>query len=128
MSQETDKTRSDGAAIDRVALLESVRGKVALLHRIIGVFLEEYKELLHNVDQAIQNKEAKSLERAAHRLNGTLIAMTASAASAPAHKLEKMGRAEDMADASPTYELLATRVEQLVVELRAMVAEGVPPA
>lgn len=112
------------AAFNRAALIESVRGKMTLLHRIIDVFMQEHNELVGDVGQAIQNGDASSLERSAHKLNGTLIAMTAALASESAHKLELMGRSGDLAEATAVYEQLVARVEKLRRELDAMVAEG----
>lgn len=124
MDQYADTAKEEGAAFDRVALLESVRGKMPLLNRIIDVFLSEYIGLLTEVQRAIESDDARSLERAAHRLNGTLIAMTAHQASVSAHALERMGRSADLSEARPIYDILATRVDALQRELRAMVAEN----
>lgn len=122
MSQETDKSNENDVSINLEALMESVRGKIPLLQRIVGVFFDEYTGLLADVKRSIDENDAKSLEKAAHRLNGTLIAMTASAASELARKLERMGRAGDLADAIPTFNQLSARIDRLTVDLRALLA------
>lgn len=109
---------------DYDALMEKVRGKTALLHRIAKQFLIEYGELLGDVTQALFGDDHNALERSAHKFAGTLLTMCAESAAEPARKIENMARAGDLSGVDDAYSLLVGRVDRLQAALNKLLAEA----
>jgi PAS domain S-box-containing protein len=90
-----DRRRTD-AAFDPDTAMASVDGDAALLAEIVRIFREESPRTMAEIDRAIRDSEAASLDRAAHRLKGSLGAFGARTATALARQLETMGRSGDL--------------------------------
>jgi PAS domain S-box-containing protein len=95
----------DGARPDRLrteptfdpdATMASVDGDAALLAEVVRVFKEESPRTMTEIDRAIRDGEAASLNRAAHRLKGSVAAFGAGTATALARQLETMGRSGEL--------------------------------
>jgi signal transduction histidine kinase/CheY-like chemotaxis protein/HPt (histidine-containing phosphotransfer) domain-containing protein/streptogramin lyase len=79
-------------AFDPVWALARVEGDEALLQKMILLFLVQSEKLLREIRDAIQRGDGKTLERAAHKLKGSMGSFAASAAMEAASRLETMGR------------------------------------
>ena len=109
--------------IDFAQALERMDGDEELLAEQMKFFLNDGPELLDQIQQAIDERNARQLELAAHRLKGLVAAYDAEAAAETALELEKMGRAGLVAqDANDLLAKLRPAVEQLTQAMRVWMA------
>ncbi|MFH1734444.1 MAG: PAS domain S-box protein, partial [bacterium] len=108
---------SDVSIMDRDLALERVGGDADLLVELAGIFLEDYQNLAQNIQTAIDKKDAKSLEHAAHSLKGSVANFAATAVIDAASQLEKMGREGQLDSAEAMYETLTKELNRLLPAL-----------
>jgi PAS domain S-box-containing protein len=99
--------------IDIASALARVEGDVELLQEMVALFLEELPDLLTNLREAVTAGDAKAIERAAHKLKGSVGNFAAQPAFEAALRLEKIGRAGDLTEAEPAYQALLQDIEPL---------------
>jgi two-component system, sensor histidine kinase and response regulator len=109
-----------GTGVDRELALSRVGGDVELLKEIAGLFLEDYPKLLDELLAAAARGDAKTVERAAHGLKGSVSNFGARAAVDAAWMLESLGRAQKLADVEPGIRTLEQALEALRPELEAL--------
>ena len=88
-----------------------------LVTELIELFLEESPKLLADVQLAVQRRDAKAIERTAHRLKGSAGNFGMNATVATALRLEVLGRTGDLADADATCQSLSEELRQLQEKL-----------
>src|SRR5262245_14562483 len=94
--------------LDRSAVLERVGGDYDLLREITVIFLNDYPVLLEEIGGALNARDPKKLERAAHTLKGSVATFEAPTATQAAYRLESIGRCADFSDADLAFaELIA---------------------
>ena len=101
--------------LDRETALARVGGDIDLLKEIAALFLDEYPLALVEMHKALATGDAKSLERSAHGLKGSVANFGARTAVDAAFELEQFGRAHNL-DRAP--QALAT-LEQALAGLHA---------
>jgi len=84
--------RPTEAAFDLTTALARVEGDRKLLGKMIGLYFAQAKKLLPEIRGAGERGDGKALERAAHKLNGSLGGFGAKLAVEAALRLEIMGR------------------------------------
>ncbi len=87
------------AAMDRTVALSRVGGDAELLHEIGQLFLEEYPTLLTRLAAAVANQDARTVDRTAHSIKGSVANFGAPAAYQAALELEQMGHTGNLVDA-----------------------------
>lgn len=112
-SEESEASEPAGKVLDLTAALARVNSDEELFREIAGVFLDAYPELLSNIQDAITSDDAQALERSAHALKGTVGNFNAASAYEASLRLEKLGRAGDMVQASEAYATLEAEIERL---------------
>jgi HPt (histidine-containing phosphotransfer) domain-containing protein len=110
--------------IDRAAVLDRVGDDEELLREITAIFLTEYPSQIAEIRSAIGNQDAKRLERTAHSLKGSVSNFGAQAATSAAYRLEKIGRAQEMAQAPEAFDDLVSQFQRLRPELEALSGQG----
>ena len=103
------------APVDFPAALGWVDGDHALLTELIGIFLEDCPGRLHELEQAVQERNAIGVRQAAHSLEGMVACFATKSAQGLAHDMENLGKAGDVSKASallPTLLLEFARVMQ----------------
>jgi PAS domain S-box-containing protein len=99
-AREPDGARPDRlrthATFDPDTALASVDGDASLLAEVVRIFRKEGPRAMTEIDRAIRDGEAAGLDRAAHRLKGSLGTFGARTATALARQLETMGRSGDL--------------------------------
>jgi PAS domain S-box-containing protein len=110
---------------DMASALERVEGDVELLHEMVGLFLEELPELLTNLREAVTAGDAKAIERAAHKLKGSVGNFAAQPAFEAAFRLEKIGRAGDLTEAESGFQALLQEIEPLKLAFAELVKMAV---
>jgi HPt (histidine-containing phosphotransfer) domain-containing protein len=102
---------------NRYVALDRVGGDEELLREVLELFLSEYPNLLEDVQRAVQQSNAKSLERAAHTLKGSLSTIGAEIAAQTALSLELMGRTGQLDGACEQLGNLDMALRRLATEL-----------
>jgi HPt (histidine-containing phosphotransfer) domain-containing protein len=106
------------SVFDEARFLDRLDGDELLISEIVGMFLEECPKLMRNVCQAVAQVDAPALERAAHKLKGSVADMAAPQAVKAAQSLEQMGRQGDLKDAGAALESLESAIAQLTPALQ----------
>jgi HPt (histidine-containing phosphotransfer) domain-containing protein len=94
-------------------ILDRVGGDEDLLREITAIFVEEYPQLLQEIEAAIRDRSAVRLERAAHTLKGSVSNFGAQAATEAAYRLETLGRQGKLEQAEEALPDLLSEFVQL---------------
>ena len=103
--------------LDRDTALARVGGDLDLLKEIAALFLDEYPRALDDMHRALACGDAKTLERSAHGLKGSVANFGARAAVDAAFQLEQFGRAHKLDQAPPALTALERTLACLHAEL-----------
>ncbi len=99
--------------IDTASALARVEGDVELLMEMVALFLEELPDLLTTLREAVTAGDAGAIERAAHKLKGSVGNFAARPAFEAALKLEVLGRERNLSEAEPAYGELEKEIQRL---------------
>jgi two-component system, sensor histidine kinase and response regulator len=108
--------------LNRSIALERVGGDEELLREIAGLFLEDYPNLMTQIQQAVGNHDAHALERAAHSLKGSLSNFGSDAAYQASFELEQIGRSKNLDRAVAALANLEAVMHQIRPELELLSA------
>jgi two-component system, sensor histidine kinase and response regulator len=108
--------------VDLETLLDRVGGDDDLLREITTIFLDEYPAMIVEIRDAIQGKDARKLDQAAHTLKGSVANFGAQAATQAALRLETMGRRSELDGAREAFSTLEAEFEQLRPALLSLVS------
>ena len=106
---------------DPESLWERIDGDVELLRELIEVFSEEGPRMMARIEDAIVQGSPTALEKAGHKMKGSVLQFSATAAAAVAAQLEEKGRNGSMAGAEPLVAQLKQEVEHLQRILNSMI-------
>jgi HPt (histidine-containing phosphotransfer) domain-containing protein len=98
-------------------LLRSVEGDRGLLVELTGLLRESAPGMLADLRDAVFVSDTKKVERAAHRLRGSISIFRASDAVRTATTLERMGRGGDVAGGLNQCDRLEDQVRDLLDRL-----------
>ena len=101
--------------------LARIEGDRELLVEVVGLFRRDCPKMLEDIRDAISRCDASNLEREAHKLKGSLGALSAKSAAGAAQKLETIGKRGDLADAAAACRLLEAEMTRLEPELESLV-------
>ena len=113
--------------LNKAVALERVGGDLELLQEIAQLFLEHSPALVDEMRTALGNGDAKSLERAAHNLKGSVSNFGAEAAQQAALRLEVIARKCDLPAATEAFQQLECELGQLRPELAVLAGETTAP-
>jgi two-component system, sensor histidine kinase and response regulator len=99
--------------IDTAAALTHVEGDVQLLKDLIALFLEELPEMMANLGAAVRAADSGAIERAAHKLKGSVGNFAARPAFTAALNLEILGREGRLPETGAAWDELTTEVMRL---------------
>jgi CheY-like chemotaxis protein len=108
---------------DPTWVLARVEDDRELLGKMIGLFLAQAQKLLPEIRSASECGDGKNLERAAHKLKGSMGSFGATLAIAAALRLEMMGRNGEFAGAEEANAVLEHEVARLREALTAFIKE-----
>jgi signal transduction histidine kinase/CheY-like chemotaxis protein/HPt (histidine-containing phosphotransfer) domain-containing protein len=109
--------RVETERMGRAELLSRVDGDEQLLRELIEVFLEDSGPLLHEVSMAVIGKEPIDLERAAHKLKGSVSIFGSPMVMQSAQSLETMGRTHDLSKAEEALAQLEEKMAAMQKDL-----------
>jgi two-component system, sensor histidine kinase and response regulator len=99
--------------VDRAILLDRVGGDEELLRELTTIFLDEYPDLMREIEVGLAAGDARRVEHAAHSLKGSVANFGAPDATQAAHGLETLARSGRLSDAPPAFALLVVEFERL---------------
>lgn len=103
---------------DRLDALQRLDGDEALLHELIGVFVEDYPRTLADIHAALDRADLGALAFSAHKLAGTLGSVSAAPAQQAARLVEAAAR-DDPGAAGAALHILEARLRELMTALEA---------
>jgi signal transduction histidine kinase/CheY-like chemotaxis protein len=107
-------------SLDTTASLARVQGDVELLKELVALFLAELPELLTNLQDALNAGDGGAVERAAHKLKGSVGNFGAQPAFEAALKLEGLGREGRLSEAGLTLVELEREISRVKSEMLEM--------
>jgi signal transduction histidine kinase/CheY-like chemotaxis protein len=113
---------------DLRAALSHVEGDDELLREMIGVFLPQVDNLMPVIRAAAENGDSHALNRAAHKLKGSMGLFQATTAIEVAARLEALAAKSDLQCAMKTVTELESKVAALKAALLSFTAKGAPCA
>jgi HPt (histidine-containing phosphotransfer) domain-containing protein len=95
---------------------------MGLLRELIDVFAEEGPRMLARIDEAISHGSALELEKASHKMKGSVLQFSARTAATVAAEMEEKGRAGTVAGAERLQAQLKQEVNLLQKTLNLMIS------
>ncbi len=111
-------------SFDSLAALELTGDDRELLVELIDLFTEQAAPLLLEIREAVGRSDGQLLARAAHKLKGSLSALSAQPAWECTHQLEEMGRSGDLTNAPAAGAALDWEMARLALALAAFKNEN----
>jgi CheY-like chemotaxis protein len=109
--------------IDRQRLLDGFSGDEELLRSVASLFFTEVPTQLADLRLAVEQRDAESLVRLAHKIRGSLGIFSRKVAEGPPLTLETLGRQGEFSAAWAAYDELAKNIGHLTEELHAMLSK-----
>ena len=103
---------------DYARLLVTAGDDEDVARELIGIFLEEYEQMLEIIACAVRDGRAEDLHRAAHKLKGSLSSLGAGTTLDLVVTIETMAINDDLSQAETAFEALKSAMDRLVIELR----------
>ncbi len=123
---KASETAADEQALevlDREEAMRRASGDRALLAELTGIFLEETPQTLSKIELALEARDAKAIERLAHRLKGALLTLAAPAAARAALELENAAGGGPGDAVREAVDRLRREVSRLEEELKSLTFE-----
>jgi signal transduction histidine kinase/CheY-like chemotaxis protein len=117
LEEPARETGLEPPLVDAKRLLDQAAGDPELVADLVDMFVRERAKILQPVLDAIEQCNARELEHAAYKLQGTFGALAAPRAAEVARRLELIGRGGDLATAPGAVDLLEREMAQLENEL-----------
>jgi two-component system, sensor histidine kinase and response regulator len=111
------------AVLDPDRLLDALDGDVETMRGVVELFAAQRADLVGRLRDAIRRSVAADVHHVAHSLKGALATLGADAAAEAAFRLERIGRAGDLATAAAAFAALERELERLQPELDRLAAE-----
>ncbi|MEA1948612.1 MAG: Hpt domain-containing protein [Thermodesulfobacteriota bacterium] len=99
--------------IDMAEVMGILDGDKELLIECFDELLNSMPQTLAEIQSAIEQGNALSLDEAAHKLKGSLIYMAAAHAADVAYQLETMGKEQNLGSADDTFKTLSYECEKV---------------
>ncbi len=114
--------RSD--QFDPLALWQRVGEDMQLLRELVRIFASEYPDMLRNIEEAVQLRDAARLLKASHLLKGSLLQLSAFGAAGTAAELEQRAASAYVDAAGSLIGKIKSEVDVVMQMLRAMIASA----
>ena len=109
----TEEVNVDAKVFDYETALAMIDGDQELFQELATLFISESSGLLNQIHDALAQRDAKALERAAHSLKGSVGAFRAEPTRLVAQQLEDLGNCGDFERAAEVGRELESKVAQL---------------
>lgn len=122
MNQGFNSLSNEG--FDRQGLMDRLHGDLALLRELVDLFATEVPGMLAGIESAIQQGSPSELQKASHKIKGSMLQFSAHTAANIALQLEKNAQAGSMGESGMLLEKLKKEISVLQQTLRAMLQNG----
>jgi len=112
---------------DPDALWNRIHGDVTLLRELVDLFATQVPGMLARIEKAIKHGSPSDLEKASHKIKGSMLQFSAPAAANFALQLEENGRIGSMASTGSLLQKLRQEISELQKTLHAMVRDKSQP-
>jgi len=119
----SEETRDFGKEVDREALMERLGGDASLLKEIVDLFVLDCSRLLADMKEAVAQRDAERLEKAAHSLKGSVGNFGAPRAVATLADVEALARRWDLFAASEALGKAEQELDQVKKALSELIQE-----
>ena len=123
VTNQSAPAKRTSAIINADQLMMLIDGDHDLLRTMIDLFMNDSAVMFQDVQAAIEAGDCLAVQRAAHRLKGSIAIFSLGDAYLTADELEQMGADCDLGAAIQSLGLLKSRFNQLLLALNAMVTE-----
>jgi HPt (histidine-containing phosphotransfer) domain-containing protein len=103
---------------DLDAALALFDGRIELFNDMVGFFFSDGMKVLPEIRAAAAASDAKTVEKKAHRLKGTVLYLGAKAAVESLARVESLGRSRDLAQAAAAIASMEEEITRLATALR----------
>jgi HPt (histidine-containing phosphotransfer) domain-containing protein len=110
--------------VDREALMDRVGDDQALLKEIVHLFFDDCSMLLTDMREAVGQRDAERLEKAAHSLKGSVGNFTAQGAVGTLAEVEALARRWDLFGASEALNKAEEELERVKRALAELIKEA----
>jgi HPt (histidine-containing phosphotransfer) domain-containing protein len=111
-------SKDEDVRLDRKEILSRLDNDTVLLGRIVDMYLDQAPEQIAELGRFIAAGDARGLERAAHKLKGSVGYFGAREAMSAALRLEEIGRTGTLAEAGPALDRLERELGRFAKALR----------
>lgn len=108
---------------DSTALWNRIGHDRELLGELVSVFASEGPLMLAQIEKAVEHCEPELLQKASHKLKGSLLQFSASRAAQVAQQLEMMGKNGSIEGATAVLNTLRGELQSVLISLRNMEAQ-----
>ena len=108
---------------DMSIITRNFDGDLEFFKEIFQIFLETYPNQLETIRKMILVNNPESVEKAAHRLAGSLTNFNISEIKNTALKLEKMGKEKDLQDAEKQLSMLEFQINKFIIYVKTQVSQ-----
>ena len=112
-NREPETIGASNPAFNKEELLSAFEDDWDFLEEVVDMFISDYPAMMTTIREALENKDAKTLHRAAHSLKGVLLNFQADASAKTALMLEEMGRRGELEGADEKYKMLVGEIADL---------------
>jgi len=116
--------QSTAAVFDQNAALAHVDGDVFILKDLATMLIDRYPDMVAKIEASIQRRDAESLYRAAHTLEGSLTTFFAQPAIAVTKSLQSICETEKWDEALGLVASLNAELQRLVKELQSLTEDS----
>jgi two-component system sensor histidine kinase/response regulator len=110
---EDEAAQGEARPLDEDVALERAGGDHALLVDLAGMCLSDGPAALQRIREGLAGHDSKAVERAAHKLKGSLLVLAADPASEAAYRVEALGAQGALDQAAVALATLETELERL---------------
>ena len=111
----------DGNVVDWDEALNRVAGSEETLDELVEIFLDQWPQMMDEIEQGVARGDYATLRRAAHTLKGSAAIFGARRVANVSEKLSEMGKKQQLDGADQALRHLQDEMDQLVPELQARV-------
>lgn len=108
-----EQAQTSRQVLDRKEILERLENDDRLLVKVVDMYLAQVPEQVEDIRRALAGRDGQALDRAAHKLKGSVGYFGARDATAAALRLEELGRQGDFAAAEEAMTRLDAELARL---------------
>jgi HPt (histidine-containing phosphotransfer) domain-containing protein len=126
VSRQKNTSESTSELFDRKEALARVDGDTELMTSLMNIFFNEAGPMMEAIRAAVGSNDSVKLEKAAHRMKGSVSIFGAHEVSQTAFELEKIGRSGDLMQVAATLNRLEQQMTSLQPALQQFLSELQP--